>query len=268
MVRIIFAIVGYIWFDSFLAAFIGYIIGSFIEGLFTPPEKKRQRQYQTVNPQTYTHDLLIFTAAVMKADGHLYKIELNYVKDFLLHNLGPENASSALHELKDILQEEYDLEKVCRSFSRSTNSAERLLMLRFLFGLANSDGTITDDELRTIKYISDNCGIPYMHYESVKAMYLGGYYGGYNQGGSSSRQRSSSQRSNSSSYTLDNDYKILEINPSATDDEVKKAYRRLAKEHHPDRVAHLGEDMRKAAEEKFTKLNQAYERIKAARGMN
>ena len=264
MIRWIFGIVGALYFQSFWIGVCCYFIGSLIESLLKPAPKNTS--YTQVNPQAFTHDLLIFTAAVMKADGHLYKMELNYVKDFLLRNLGPEKASDALHELKDILANEYDLQQVCRTFSRKTNSSERLLMLRFLFGLANSDGQITDDELSTIKYISDSCGIPYMHYESVKAMYLGGNFGGYNQGGYSN-QRSSSSQSSYSYSNLDNDYKILEISPSATDDEVKKAYRRLAKEHHPDRVAHLGDEMRKAAEEKFTKLNQAYERIKDARGM-
>jgi DnaJ like chaperone protein len=59
----------------------------------------------------------------------------------------------------------------------------------------------------------------------------------------------------------------LEIDSSATDDEVKKAYRKQAMKHHPDKVSHLGEEIRKAAEEKFQKLNEAYERIKSARGI-
>ena len=62
-------------------------------------------------------------------------------------------------------------------------------------------------------------------------------------------------------------YKVLEIDPSATDEEVRAAYRRLALKHHPDRVATLGEDIRKAAEEKFQNINNAKERIYKARGM-
>lgn len=62
-------------------------------------------------------------------------------------------------------------------------------------------------------------------------------------------------------------YKVLEIDPSVTDEEVRAAYRRLALKHHPDRVATLGEDIRKAAEEKFQNINNAKERIYKARGM-
>ena len=63
-------------------------------------------------------------------------------------------------------------------------------------------------------------------------------------------------------------YKILEITSEASDDEVKKAYRNMAKKYHPDKVAYLGEDFKKAANEKFKKLNDAYEQIKKERGLN
>lgn len=263
MFKWLFGIVGYLFFGSFFAAFGCYIVGSLIDSAIDGRVKVHKKKSTR---RDFIHDLLIFTAAVMKSDGHLYKKELNYVKNFLLQNLDADDASDALHELKNILEQEYDLQRVCYSFKMKTTSSEKLLMLRFLFGLANSDGAITSEELNTIRYISDNCGIPYMHFESVKAMYVGGYAGSYGYEGDYSRQRSYS-RGASSSNDLENDYKILEISSSASDEEVKKAYRRLAKEHHPDKVAHLGEEMRKAAEEKFTKLNQAYERIKEARGM-
>lgn len=267
MLRIIFAIAGYIYFDSFGAAVLCYIIGSIIESLFSSKSEEKKYEAARQRQQNFMHDLLILTAAVMKADGHLYKVELNYVKGFFLQNFGPDNTAEALRDLREILKEDHDLSAVCRSFSKKSSSAELLLMLRFLFGLANADGQISDEELRTIKFISDNCGIPYMHYESVKAMYVGGGSYSYGSGRSSQNRQSSSSSSSKYSGSLANDYKILEVSPDATDDEVKKSYRRLAKEHHPDKVAHLGENMMKAAEEKFKKLNEAYERIKVARGM-
>ena len=66
----------------------------------------------------------------------------------------------------------------------------------------------------------------------------------------------------------DSAYKILEVEPSASDDDIKRAYRELAKKYHPDKVSHLGEDVKLAAEEKFTKLNTAYETVKQERGIN
>lgn len=249
---------------EFSTGFTFFLLGWLLDVVFLRPKVTVHRSSFS-NPQVFTKHMLIFTAAIMKADGHLYKVELDYVKNYLLHNIGQKATSEALLELRDILQQDYDLQTVCSSYSRSASSSEKLLMLRFLFGLANADGQITSEELQLIKYISDMSGIPPLHYESVKAMYIGGYgdFGGYSYQG----QSSSSSSSSYSRSTLENDYRILEISSTATDEEVKKAYRRLAKEHHPDKVAHLGEEMRKAAEEKFAKLNQAYERIKSARGM-
>ena len=68
--------------------------------------------------------------------------------------------------------------------------------------------------------------------------------------------------------TLDAAYKVLEIAPTATDDEVKAAYRKMALKHHPDRVASLGEDIHKAAEEKFRQINESKDKIYKARGIN
>jgi DnaJ like chaperone protein len=65
----------------------------------------------------------------------------------------------------------------------------------------------------------------------------------------------------------DSNYRILEIEPSATDEEVKKAYRKMAIKYHPDKVATLGEDVQKAAEEKFKAISQAYEAICKERGI-
>ena len=67
--------------------------------------------------------------------------------------------------------------------------------------------------------------------------------------------------------TLEDAYKVLGVSPTATDDEVKRAFRKLALQHHPDRVAKLGEDVRKAAEKKFQEINAAKERIWKARGL-
>ena len=67
--------------------------------------------------------------------------------------------------------------------------------------------------------------------------------------------------------SLEQAYKVLEVTPEATDQEIRAAYRRLALKHHPDRVATLGEDVRRAAEEKFQEINNAKEQIYKARGM-
>ena len=61
-------------------------------------------------------------------------------------------------------------------------------------------------------------------------------------------------------------YSILGLQPNATNDEIKKAYRKMAVEYHPDKVSYLGEDIQNSAKEKFQKINEAYESLKKERG--
>ena len=65
----------------------------------------------------------------------------------------------------------------------------------------------------------------------------------------------------------DKSYIILEIQPNATDSEVKKAYRKMAAKYHPDKVSHLGKDLSQMAENKFKAVNDAYQSIKKERGL-
>ena len=117
---------------------------------------------------------------------------------------------------------------------------ERLQLLSFLANIAKSDGHISPEEIDALKEVAVYMGLSAQEAESM-----------LNLGGNS----------------LDEAYKVLEISPNATDQEVRAAYRRLALKHHPDRVATLGEDVKKAAEEKFQEINNAKERIYKARGM-
>jgi DnaJ like chaperone protein len=143
------------------------------------------------------------------------------------------------------------------------------MILHFLFGFGYSDTDFNDLELQAIRHVSDLCGISRTSFEAIRSMYENQGYqydNQYNYGGSS--QQNQGGGSYTRTFNIEDDYKILEVSPDATNEEVKKAYREAAKKHHPDKVGHLGEDVRKAAEEKFARVNEAYDRIKKARGMN
>jgi DnaJ like chaperone protein len=187
---------------------------------------------------------------------------LDFVRTNLVRILGYEKTQEALLMLRDMLEKEYDITAVAQQFERTASIHEKLTMLQFLFGLAATDGTVHPAEMEIIRLISNGIGISNRDFESIKAMFFG-WQSNFGGGG-----YSSSSANYRPSYNIGNDYKILEIEPSATDAEVKKAYRAQAMKHHPDKVNHLGEDIRKAAEERFSKLNEAYERIKKARGIN
>lgn len=213
----------------------------------------------------FLESLLILSSAVIKADGHFKRSELDYLRAYFTQNLGSVAAQRALQRLQEIMNEEHDVDAVCRNLHYSSTIHERLLIVQFLFGLAYADGELHPLEVAEIKRVAILMGVSQGDFESIKSMYTGGYYqsGGYSSGSSGSSGGSTYR-----SHTLDDDYRILEVSPDASDDEVKKAYRNMAKKYHPDRVAHLGEEMRKQAEQKFARLSDAYDNIKRSRGMN
>jgi DnaJ like chaperone protein len=256
MFKIIGAILGWFISGSFWGGLLGFIIGSFIDGAGKARVVIHRR---TTTRDSFIKTLLIFTTAVVKSDnGKMVRSELDFVKVYLLRILGPEKTQEALLVLRDMLDREFDIVSVAQQFGRNASIHEKLTMLQFLFGLAATDGTVAPEEMEIIRFISREMGISNHDFEALKAMFFGWQS---NYGGSYSKEYRAS-------YNIDSDYKVLEIEPSATDEEVKKAYRKQAMKHHPDKVNHLGEDIRKAAEERFAKLNEAYERIKKTRGMN
>ncbi|MBO4589871.1 MAG: TerB family tellurite resistance protein [Bacteroidaceae bacterium] len=187
--------------------------------------------------------MLVLIACVMKADGRLLKSELSYVKAFLAKNYGEQGAKEALQLLKDLLKKDIDPTSVSAQIARYVNYSTRLEMVHMLLGLANADGDFAPEEEAVIRRIASAMGISSADYQSLAALY---------------------QKTKDPDWA----YKALEIEPSATDDEVKKAYRRMALKYHPDKVANAGEDMVREATEKLKKINEAYEEIKRQRGMN
>jgi len=259
MFRILGAILGWIISRSFWGGLLGFIIGGFLDSTNKIRINVNRRN---TSRGDFIKTLLIFTSAVVKSDnGRMVRSELDFVRSYLLRILGPEKTQEALLVLRDMLNKEFDIAFVAQQFGRTASIHEKLMMLQFLFGLAATDSVIAPTEMETIRFISRGMGISDHDFESLKAMFFG-WQGNMGSG------RYSSSSGYRAAYNIENDYKILEIDSSASDDEVKKAYRKQAMKHHPDKVNHLGEEIRKAAEERFAKLKESYERIKKARGMN
>lgn len=225
-----------------LGAIIGYAMGSLFSS--NRPRVIRSEVTDTFGNTEEKRDfnvtLLVLSAAVMKADGNVKRSELDYVKRFFLQNFGQKRAESYIKMLREILEKEYDLYEVSRQVGHYMDYSSRLQLLHYLFGIANADGMISSEELGIVNTISDYMGITNSDFNSVKAMFI---------------------------KETDSAYKILGIDSSANDEEVKKAYREMAKKNHPDLVSNLGEEVRQAAEKKFQEINAAYESIKKQRGM-
>ncbi|MCR5014870.1 MAG: TerB family tellurite resistance protein [Bacteroidales bacterium] len=228
-----------------IGAIIGYALGSLFSS--NRPRVIRSEVNQqfgnTEEKRDFNVTLLVLSAAVMKADGSVKKSELDYVKRFFLQNFGQERAETYIKMLRDILNKEYNIYDVSRQVGRYMDYSSRLQLLHYLFGIAASDGNVSQAEIDVVHTISMYMGLSEMDYQSIKAMFV--------------------KEVNAS----DNAYKILGVDPDASDEEVKKAYREMAKKNHPDLVSNLGEDVRAAAEKKFQEINQAYETIKKQRGL-
>ncbi|MBO4488377.1 MAG: DnaJ domain-containing protein [Bacteroidales bacterium] len=246
----------------------GALLGSLIDNGGIRKVKKQQHYYQA---NMFLEHELVLAAYVARADNNrLLQSELNYMKQFLLKNLDETRAQAALLRFRDILDENIDIAAVCQDIRNHATMSEKLMILNFLFGFGYSDSNFNNQELQAIQQISDLCGVSRTSFEAVRSMYERQRYQydyQYDYGGNSQENQYGGGGSTRVTYNIEDDYKILEVSPDATDEEVKKAYREAAKKHHPDKVGHLGEDVRKAAEEKFAQVNNAYERIKKARGM-
>jgi DnaJ like chaperone protein len=228
-----------------IGALLGFAVGSLIDSAGFEVQTMGGADTSTAQrrPSTYgdfSASLLVLSAAVMKADGKFLKSELDYVRKFFALQFGEAHAQQEMLLLKELLRKEIPLQQVCLQIRQYMPAAERLQLLHYLFGIAKADGVVDKTEVDVIFTISSYLGIPQADFISLRAMYF---------------------------RDVDRDYKILEIEAGASDEEVKKAYRRMAIKYHPDKVSQLGEEVQKAAKEKFQKLQDAYDNIRKQRGL-
>jgi DnaJ like chaperone protein len=201
-----------------------------------------QNRSTTVSPQDFELNLLSLTSLVIKADGNVSQSELDYVRQYFVGAYGKERANAIFRTFNDVVKKrEVNAASICNYLNARTRYESRLQILHFLFGIAQADGHVDQQELRVIQQISNYLRLSDRDFVSIKAMFV---------------------------KDQDNAYKILEIDKSVPDHEVKKAYRAMAKKYHPDKLMDMDEAYRKGAEEKFRKVQDAYETVRKERGMS
>ncbi|MBO5728382.1 MAG: TerB family tellurite resistance protein [Paludibacteraceae bacterium] len=228
---------------------IGAIIGVTIASMFDTPDKVENQTFDTSTRPRSTNQqandfqvaLLVLIAAVMKADGRIVKSELSVVKRFLLQNYGEEGAREALQILKDLLDRDINVADVAMQCAVHLNYSVRLQLINMLIAVASGDGNVDASEINVIRNIARYMRVSDADLSSLSAMFA--------------------------IQTNPNwAYEVLELSPTCTDDEIKKAYRRMAMKYHPDKVNSLGEDVKQSATEKFRKVKDAYDHLKKERG--
>ena len=246
---------------------IGALLGFFLGKAISPDRQlgdgepaaagaHRGPYRNTGTQQDINAALMVLIAAVMKADGAVKRSELDYVKRFLLQNYGEERGKQMLKVLQQMVQQEIPLGQVCAQIKVNTDYNTRYHMVDFLYGIGGADGEFHQAELNTLRLIAQHLGISQGDYTSIHERHTG-RTGGSGGSGSAGRARTSA-------YARD-PYKVLGVEASATDEEVKKAYRRMAMKYHPDRVADMGEEIQRNAAEQMKAVNEAYEEVKRRR---
>ncbi|MEN3323907.1 TerB family tellurite resistance protein [Mariniflexile soesokkakense] len=226
-----------------IGAILGLALGSLVDGISNGNGSAVYTNNPQERPQTQPGDfevsLLILASIVIKADGKQDQRELDFVRLQFVNMYGKERANHAFKLFKEInKQQNISTKQVCFQIKQMMQHPSRLQLIHFLFGIANADVKVTNDEAHQIFTIAGYLGISHNDYESIKAMFF---------------------------KSTDSAYKILEIDKAATNDEIKKAYRAMAKKYHPDKVIHLGEEHQKGAEEKFKQVQDAYEQLQKER---
>ncbi len=249
-----------------IGAILGYWLGRVISpdrqigaGWTDSTGSHRGPYRNTGTQQDVNVALMVLIAAVMKVDGAVKRSELDYVKRFLLANYGEERGREMLKVLQQMVEHDIAIDQVCMQIKVNTDYNTRYHMVDFLFGIGGADGDFNQAELNMLRLIAQYLGISQSDYTSIHERHVGtgssdySDYSGY-----------SHRASTSSSYNKD-PYRVLGIDSSATDDEVRKAYRKMAMKYHPDRVAGMSEELQRNAADQMKEINQAYEVIKQRR---
>lgn len=255
-------VLGFIVTGSPLGAFAGYALGAMFdnddEDNSTDDRSYSHQYYNTQHAHAYEGErnaflfsLLVLASYIIKADGKVMHSEMNLMRQWLRTNFGEDAQTEGEDILKKLFEQQNMLGQAefrsavlssCRQIRQNMSYEQRLQLLNFLVKIAQADGVVIGAEVEALRECAANMGLDEATVDSMLNLRDAG-------------------------SNLDAAYRVLGVSPTATDQEVKAAYRRLALEHHPDKVAALGEDLRKAAEKKFQEINAAKETVWKARGM-
>jgi len=238
-----------------LGALAGYALGAAFDAITASGDEsstdstQRVRREQQGARNGFLFSLLVLSAHIIQADGKIMHSEMECVRKFLRASFG----ETAVRQGDDVLRKLFEKRKAvgqaewnriiqqsCGEMCQVMTAEQRLQLLGFLCEIAKADGNIDPEEVNQLHLLAQ-----YLHLEPAYV----------------------DQLLNLGSTTLEDAYKVLGVSPDASDDEVKKAYRKLALQYHPDKVASLGDDVKAAAEKKFKELGAAKDRIWAARGL-
>ncbi len=203
------------------------------------PRRRRQRR-RNVTPADFELNLLSLASLVIKADGSVNQRELDYVRQYFARAYGKERANAVFKTFNEVVKNRsVSAQRIGKLFQMRASYEVRLQIVHFLLGIAQADGAVSAAEANCIADIAGFMRVTNRDFQSVKAQFF---------------------------KEVDTAYKILGIEKTATNSDIKKAYRAMAKKYHPDKVQQMGEAHKSMAEEKFKKVQEAYEQLQKERG--
>ena len=232
-----------------IGAILGFVAATVVDKFtnedFVKEQQNYQKDFQQKRAQTLSGDfeisLLILASVVIKADGKVDERELNYVRSQFVGMYGKDRANKAFQLFKGMMKKQVSSRQVCIQIRQHMPHSSRLQLIHFLFGIAKADENVSDIEVDEIRKIAGYLYVNQYDFESIKAMFY---------------------------KSSDSAYKILEVETSVTDSELKTAYRKMVKKYHPDKLIGLGDEHLKGAKEKFQRIQEDYEAIKNERGIS
>lgn len=245
MIRWFLGLLGMVYF-RWPGAILGFVIGSVMDNMNAGKTYNRggsifgRTATQNI-PAEFELKLLALASVVIKADGKVDQSELDYVRRYFVQAYGKERANTTFRLFNDQIKKSgvsaVNLAQELKAYLRYES---RLQVLHFLFSVAKADGLVSESEVKQLEIIARAFGLNLNDFNSIKAMFFD---------------------------QPDRAYEILEVPKTATDAEIKKAYRTMVKKYHPDKLQDMDEAYRKGAEEKFRAVQEAYERIQKERGL-
>jgi len=246
-----------------LAYILGISVGPSIAYEFANPKLKI---YLVAGPLG-----LAFIKLSMKlfaSDSEVTETEIQQLKKYMSKEFGDEIGNAAEKYVKNNFQNNESTHSICTPLSKMSYS-ERIGVVSQLFAMAVSEREFNDEEEMLMQKIAHYLHIGKKRYNIIKSNYQkkSSYHNEQNSNYQQGNQEKRQQFLEQFFIPTYNPYIILGLENSASNEEIKKTYRELAKKYHPDVLLHKSEQIKKQSKNKFLEINEAYERIKKIRGI-
>jgi len=234
---------------------LGAIVGGAVQHIASQGGSSFKNDGPAREEAKFVSFLVAMMTKIAMADGRVSQEELNIIRDFFVRELG--YGGLELRYIEGLIQQTKavnpDLGQIAREFRHSSRREQSLLALDICYRVAAADGTICLQEQSELRFLAENLGVTVEEHQRIRYKYSGFQGSGSHSTGEQVPTPESS------------DYSVLGVSPSATNAEIKKAYRQMAGQYHPDKVSHLGKELVEFANTKFLEINKAYENIRKTR---